>query len=299
MHLTLQQLRLFDAVARLGNVTHAAAELNLTQPAVSIQLKRLQENAGTALFEHMGKRMFLTPAGREVQAAGADILARLRALDDSLDDLRNVVRGPLDVAVVTTAKYVIPHLLGMFLTEYPDVKPTLIVTNRARVLERLTANRDDLVIMGQVPEELDLAVTPFLENPLVLAAPPHHPLASAKNIPLARLAGEKFLIRERGSGTRKAFETLLAEQKMSITPYMELGSTEAIKQAVMAGLGLSVLPRQSIELEYANDLLTILDVQGFPLLRRWYAAYLRGKTLSRTARTFLDFLEASAASGSG
>lgn len=297
MHLTLQQLRLFDAVARLGNVTQAAREVGLTQPAVSIQLKRLEENAGMPLIEQVGKRLFLTPAGREMQAAGDDILARLRRLDDALDDLRHTVRGPLEVAVVTTAKYVIPHLLGAFVAIHPEVTPRLTVTNRARVLERLAENRDDLVIMGQVPDDLDLDAVPFLENPLVVVAPPGHALVGAGVVPLARLAGERFLIREPGSGTRSAFERLLAGQGLAIRPYMELGSTEAIKQGVMAGLGLSVLSRQSVDLELASGLMAVLEVEGFPLLRRWYAAHLRGKTLSRTARTFLDFLVSESARG--
>ncbi len=295
MHLTLQQLRLFEAVARLGNYTRAAEELNLTQPAVSLQLKRLEENAGTALFEHLGRGLTLTPAGREMQSAAQDVMARLRALDDALDGLSHVVRGPLRVAVVTTAKYVIPHLLGTFVHDHPDVVPHLTVTNRARVLDRLAANADDLVIMGQVPSDMDLTVLPFLDNPLVVAAPPNHPLRGMDRVPLARLAEERFLVREQGSGTRIAFERLLAEHGLSIRPYMELGSTEAIKQAVMAGLGLSVLPRYSLDVERAAGLVVELEVEGFPLERRWYATHLRGKTLSPTARSFLDFLRDHAA----
>lgn len=295
MHLTLQQMRLFEAVARLGNYTQAARELHLTQPAVSIQLKRLEENAGRPLFEYVGKRLSLTPAGRHMQAACVDVLNRLRLLDDTLDALNETVRGPLELAVVTTAKYVIPHLLGAFLAEHPEVTPRLTVTNRARVLERLHENRDDFVIMGQVPSDMDLETLPFLDNPLVLVAPPGHPLAGAQSVPLARLTGERVLFRETGSGTRMAFERLLAEHDLSIEPYMELGSTEAIKQAVMAGLGLSVLPLHSVALERRTGLLAVLDVQGFPLERRWYAAHWRGKTLSRTARAFLDFLRDHAA----
>lgn len=299
MHLTLQQMRLFEAVARLGNYTQAARELHLTQPAVSIQLKRLEENAGTPLFEQVGRRLSLTPAGRHMQAACRDILARLRSLDEDLDGLNDTVRGPLEVAAVTTAKYVIPHLLGAFLAEHPEVTPRLTVTNRARVLERLRENRDDLVIMGQVPSDMDLEALPFLDNPLVLAAPAGHPLAGATAVPLERLRDERLLFRELGSGTRMAFERLLAEHDLVLEPYMELGSTEAIKQGVMAGLGLSVLPLHSIELEQSAGLVAVLDVQGFPLERRWYAAHWRGKSLSRTARAFLDFLGAHAAEAAG
>lgn len=299
MHLTLQQMKLFEAVARHHSFTRAAEELHLTQPAVSIQLKRLEENAGAPLFEHIGKRLFLTPSGREMYAACQDVLGRLRELDDALDEIRDTVKGPLQIAVVTSAKYFIPHLLGSFVAEHPDVVPRLTVTNRARVMERLSDNRDDFVIMGQVPAEMDLAVYPCMDNPLVIAANPHHPLAGAKAISLERLAAERFLVREPGSGTRIALERLFAENSLAIQPYMELGSTEAIKQAVMAGLGLSILPLTCMELELVTGRLVVLDVQGFPLLRRWNVAHLKGKTLSKVARTFLDCLLRSESQGAG
>lgn len=299
MHLTLQQMKLFEAVARHHSFTRAAEELHLTQPAVSIQVKRLEENAGARLFEHIGKRLFLTPSGRAMYAACQDVLRRLRQLDDTLDEIRDTVRGPLQIAVVTSAKYFIPHLLGGFVAEYPDVVPRLTVTNRARIIERLGDNRDDFVIMGQVPAEVDLAVHACMDNPLVIAANPQHPLAGTRAIGLERLAAERFLVREPGSGTRIALERLLAENGLAIQPYMELGSTEAIKQAVMAGLGLSILPLTCMDLELATGRLVILDVRSFPLLRRWNAAYLKGKTLSKVARTFLDYLLRSESHGTG
>jgi LysR family transcriptional regulator, low CO2-responsive transcriptional regulator len=290
MHLTLQQLRLFEAVARHRSFTRAAEELFLTQPAVSIQVKRLEEGVGLPLFEQVGKRIFLTSAGEEMYGAAREILGRLKGLEGAMDDLHGKVKGPLRIAVVTTAKYFMPHLLGTFLREHAEVEPSLTVTNRARVLERLAANLDDLTIMGRTPESLDVEMAAFLENPLVPVASPDHPLAEERGIPLERLARERFLIREKGSGTRYALDRLLAERGLEIRPYMELGSGEAIKQGVMAGIGVSVLSMHSLRLEQAAGLLKVLDVEGFPLVRQWYCVYPKGKRLSNTARTFLSFL---------
>jgi len=298
LHLTLQQLRLFEAVSRLQSFTAAAEELRLSQPAVSIQLRRLEDNAGQPLIEHVGRRFRLTPAGCAMQAAAADVLARLRDLEIALVDLDGSVSGPLVLSVVTTAKYFIPQLLGAFVTEHPAVVPRLTVTNRAQVIERLERGLDDLVIMGRVPAGLDIEVHPFLENQLVVAAPPTHPLAVERGdrpATLERLAGERLLLREPGSGTRAALERLLADRGLSPRPYMELGSTEAIKQAVIAGLGLSVLPLDCMELELAHGRLVVLDVEDFPLIRRWNAVHRRGRPLTRAARTFLDHLNMLAA----
>lgn len=290
LHLTLQQLKLFEAVARHRSFTRAAEELHLTQPAVSIQIKRLEDNAGTQLFEQIGKKIYLTPAGREMYAASQDILGRLGELESELMDLRGGVKGPLHLAVVTTAKYFIPYLLGAFVQDYPGVEPHLKVTNRANVIDRLNNNEDDLVIMGQVPEVLELESYPFLENPLVVVANPRHPLAGVSHVPLERLAQERFLVREAGSGTRMAVDRLFAEHNLQVKPYMELGSSEAIKQAVMGGLGISVLSLHNFRLELDTGRLIILNVEGFPLMRRWYAVHLKGKKLSKIAGAFLDFL---------
>ncbi|HWP01540.1 MAG TPA: LysR substrate-binding domain-containing protein [Methylococcus sp.] len=290
MHLTLRQLDLFEAVARHSSFTRAAEEHYLTQSAVSIQIKRLEEQVGLPLFEHVGKRIYLTAAGKELHQAASEVLGRLRELEAALASLRGQVKGPLQIAVVTTAKYFMPRLLGEFLRLYPEVEPRLTVTNRANILERLKRNCDDLVVMGQAPEESNAEPHAFLDNKLVVVAHPGHPLARERRIPLVRLAQERFLVREPGSGTRMAMDRLFAEHRIGITPYMELGSSEAIKQGVMAGLGISILSLQNFPLERANGLLTVLDVEGFPLERRWYAVYLKGKRLSRVASTFLDFL---------
>jgi len=290
MHLTLQQLKLFEAVSRLGSYTRAAEELFLTQPAVSIQVKRLEDQTGLPLFEKVGKKIFPTAAGKAMYAASLDILNRVDDLKKSIEDLKGTVKGPLQLSVVTTAKYFLPKLLGVFLQRYPDVEPKLKFTNRARVIERLMNNDDDFVVMGQIPKDDNLEAHPFLTNILGVIAPADHPLANKKEITIEELAQERFLIREAGSGTRYVFEKLLKEHEIEIEPYMELGSSEALKQAIMAGLGIAVLSLHSVQLELEVNKLTVLDVQGFPMKRRWYAVHLKGRSLSLVARTFMDFI---------
>jgi len=290
MHLTLQQLKLFEAVSRLGSYTRAAEELYLSQPAVSIQVKRLEEQAGLPLLEKIGKKIFPTAAGKAMYTASLDILNRVDDLTKSIEELEGTVKGSLQVSVVSTAKYFIPKLLGAFLQKYPDVVPKLTFTNRARVMERLLNNEDDFVIMGQIPQDDNLEAYPFLNNIIGIIAPANHPLANKKNIPLEELVNERFLNREIGSGTRYVFDKLLENRGLKIEPYMELGSSEALKQAVMAGLGISVLSLHSVRLEREMNKLTVLDVEGFPLKRRWYAVHLKGQKLSLVARTFLDYI---------
>jgi len=290
VHLTLQQLRLFEAVSRLGSYTRAAEELCISQPAVSIQIKRLETQAGLPLFEQVGKKTFPTTAGKTMYDASLDILNRIEDLKHSIEELKGTVKGSLQMSVVTTAKYFLPNLLGIFLQQYPDVEPKLKFTNRARVIERLMNNEDDFVIMGQIPKDDNLEAYPFLNNILGIVAHADHPLANKKNITIEELANQRFLIREPGSGTRYVFDQLLKEHGVIIEPYMELGSGEALKQAVMAGLGIAVLSLHSVQLERDVNKLIVLDVEGFPLKRRWYAVHLKGRKLSLVARTFLDFI---------
>jgi len=290
-HATLQQLRLFSAVARYKSFTRAAEDVHLTQPAVSIQVKRLEEKIGMPLFEQMGKTLHLTVAGEEVFDACKDVLQRLDELDTALDDLRGEVAGPLNVTVVSSAKYFLPHLLGSFVRRYPKVEPRLKITNRANVLSSLAANESDLYVMGEPPEDLPVIEYPFLENVLVVVARPDHALADEKAITLERLVEERFVGRESGSGTRKAVEQMFTEQNLKIVPYIELASAEAIKQGVIGGLGIAVLSLHSLHFELDAGALVALDVKGFPLRRRWYAAHRKGKRLSRAAQTFLDYLQ--------
>lgn len=291
LHASLQQLRLFEATARLMSITRAAEEKHLTQPAVSIQMKKLEESVGMPLFETVGRKLHLTVAGHELYDACRDVLERLADLDASLADLQGEVAGPVNLVVVSSAKYFLPYLLGNFIKRYPKVEPRLRVTNRARLLERLDANEDHLYIMGQVPEELPVVEYPFLENVLVIVARPDHPLATQKNIPLKAIAQQRLIGREPGSGTRKAVEELFAKSGLKVSPYMELSGADEIKHGVMAGLGVAVLSLHSLRLELAANKIVILDVENFPLRRRWYAVHRQGKRLSLAAQTFLDYLQ--------
>jgi DNA-binding transcriptional LysR family regulator len=292
-HTTFRQFEVFEAIARLGSFTRAAEELHLTQPTVSMQIKKLTDAVGLPLFEQIGKRIHLTAAGTELVATCRDIFERLNHFEMNVADMKGMRKGRLRLAVVTTAKYFAPRQLGAFCQQYPGIDVALKVTNRERVLERLQANEDDLYIIGQPPEELDVECRPFLENPLIVLAPADHPLAGKRRIPLRRLADEPFLMREPGSGTRMVLERLFAEHGMRIQVRMELGSNEAIKQAIVGGLGVSVLSRHTLALEAGPGQFAMLDVEHFPIRRHWYVAWPRGKQLSVVARTFLEYLQKS------
>ena len=287
---TLQQLKLFEAVARHGSITRAAEEVLLTQPSVSMQVKTLEDKIGLPLTEQMGKALHLTQAGEEVASAARDVLGRMSDLQGALEDMHREVAGPLSVAVVSTAKYFLPQILGDFKRRYPKVEPRLQITNRENLLLRIAENADDLYIMGQPPEEDPVVAEPFLENIIVCTARADHPLAEQSNIPLSRIAREDIIRRELGSGTRKAVERLFGDAGVSLSTHLEFDDSEAIKQGVISGLGLAFLSRHSLRLELAAGELAILDVEGFPLHRRWYAMHRQGKRLSNAAQTFLDFL---------
>jgi LysR family transcriptional regulator, low CO2-responsive transcriptional regulator len=290
-HITFRQLKVFETIARLGSFTRAADELFLTQPTVSLQIKKLTEAVGMPLFEQVGKRIYLTDVGRELAAMCREVSASVARFDMAVADMQGLKRGRLRLAVVTTAEYFTPRLLGPFCRRYPGVDVSLEVTNRERVLERLVENVDDLYILGQPPDDIDVASRPFVENPLVVLAPRDHPLARQTLVPLERLAEEPLVMREPGSGTRKAVERLFDERGLTVKVRMELGSNEAIKQGIIGGLGLSVLSRHTLALEVATGQLAILNVEGFPIQRYWYVVYPAGKQLSVVASAFLAYLQ--------
>lgn len=289
-HGTLRQLELFEAIARLGSFTRAAEELFLTQPTVSMQIKKLSDTVGMPLFEQVGKKIYLTDIGHELHRTCRGISEHLSNFEMIAADMKGLKTGKLRLAVVTTAKYFAPRLLGIFCQQYPGVDVSLKVSNRERVLERLANNLDDLYILGQPPVDADVVAEAFLENILVVIAPANHALAKNKKIPLERLAKEPFLLREPGSGTRMATERLFGELGLKLKMRMELGSNEAIKQAVIGGLGVSVLSRHTLELDTPSKQFVVLDVKGFPIKRHWYFVYPAGKQLSVIARTFIDHL---------
>ncbi|MBI4785085.1 MAG: LysR family transcriptional regulator [Oscillatoriophycideae cyanobacterium NC_groundwater_1537_Pr4_S-0.65um_50_18] len=296
IHATLHQLKVFEATARHGSFTRAAEELFLTQPTVSMQVKQLTKAIGLPLFEQVGKKLFLTDAGRELFATCQEIFQRLEQLEMSVANLKGMKQGKLRLAVITTTKYFMPRLLGPFCQQYPGIDVSLTVTNHEQVVERLAANQDDLYVMSQLPENWDIKAHPFLDNPLVVVAPYNHPLAGKKKIPLERLAEEIFIMREPGSGTRRALQNLLDDHNLAVKVRLELGSNEAIKQAISGGLGLSALSRHTLVMDGSTNELTILDVEHFPIQREWYVVYLAGKQLSVVASTFLEYLIAAAPS---
>ncbi|HBL12096.1 MAG TPA: LysR family transcriptional regulator [Cyanobacteria bacterium UBA11162] len=287
---TLHQLKVFEAVARHNSFTRAAEELFLTQPTVSMQVKQLTKAVGMPLFDQVGKRLYLTQAGEELVKTCRAIFNHLDQFEMTIADLKGLKQGRLRVAVITTAKYFIPRLLGPFCQRYPGIDVSLQVTNHEHILNRLSDNLDDLYVMSQLPENWDITYQQILENPLVVIAPANHPLAKEKNISLERLAAEPFIMREPGSGTRKAVQTLCDSHNLTLKVQLDLGSNEAIKQAIAGGLGISVLSRHTLALEGSTGQLTILDVEQFPIERYWYAVYPSGKQLSIVARTFLDYL---------
>ncbi len=288
---TFHQLKVFETAARHGSFTRAAEELFLTQPTVSMQIKQLTKTVGLPLFEQVGKRLYLTDAGRELFATCREIFDKISQFEMKVADLKGMKQGRLRLAAITTTKYFVPRLLGPFCQLYPGIDISLEVTNHEHILERLLDNQDDIYILSQPPENFDVNCYPFLENPLVVIAPRHHPLTEQKNIPLQRLNGEPFIMREPGSGTRKAVQKLFAEHGISVKVRLALGSNEAIKQAIAGGLGISVLSRHTLALEGTNGPLTILDVEGFPIERYWYVVYPAGKQLSIIACTFLEYLQ--------
>ena len=290
MHLTLRQLKVFESVARHLNYTRAAGELHLSQPAVSMQVKQLEDSLGVALLEQLGKRVHLTEAGQEVLTYARGITQQLDELEGVLNRIKGLSGGRLRISVATTANYFIPTLLGSFSRRYPDVTVSLDVTNRETLLRQLAENTVDLVIMGQPPTEADVEAREFMDNPLVVVAPPGHPLAGKQKIPLARLQEETFLVRESGSGTRIAMERFFNERSMKLKTGMEVGSNEAIKQSVQAGLGLGLLSQATIEQELALKRLVVLDIREFPIMRHWFVVHRRGKRLSAAAETFQKFL---------
>jgi len=289
-HATLRQLQVFEAVARQLSFSRAAAELHLTQPAVSMQVKLLEEQAGMPLFERIGKKVFLTEAGAELHLHSRVIAQQLRDADEALAARKGLSQGRLVITMVSTAKYLVPPLLARFLKQYPGVTVKLSANNREVVLQQLADNEVDLAIMGRTPEGMDAIAEPFARHPHVIIAAPGHPLAKKRRIPLARLAEETFLIREPGSGTRGLLERLFAKHRLPLNVSMEMASNETIKQAVQAGMGISLLSLHTIELELTTRRLVVLDVQGLPIVRDWYVVHLTAKRLSPAAQAFRAFL---------
>ncbi|MGV6812940.1 MAG: LysR family transcriptional regulator [Brevirhabdus sp.] len=290
MSLDFRQLQVFEALARHGSITRAAEELRVTQPAVSIQLRKIEEQTGLALVERSGRKLQLTEAGEELRRHAERVSRDLADLDESLLLYRGVRRGRLRLAVVSTANYFLHTHLTAFKSHFPDIEVNLKVANRDKILKALESNRADLSITGQPPDDADVVARRFMDNPLVVIAPPDHPLASKNEVTLEQFSKEPLVVREPGSGTRAAMERVLGEHGLTYRASCTLSTNSAVKQAVRSGLGLAVISGQTAELEMETNRLVTLNVQGFPVVRQWYVVYRKFNRLPPTALAFRNIL---------
>ena len=288
---TLRQLRVFSAVARHLSFGKAAEELHLTPPAISMQIKELEVQVGLPLFDRSGRSVVLTVTGEYLLVYVRKILATLKDAEDAVARLSGLQTGRLTIGMVSTAKYFVPRLMARFRAEHPGIEVRLAIGgNREQLVTLLQANEVDLAIMGRPPRELATRAEPFAVHPHVIVTPPNHPLMKVGHAPAAALADYEFLIREEGSGTRAAMEKFFADHRLAPRVAMEMTSNETIKQAVMAGMGISFLSLHTIGLELKAGLIAVPDIEGLPLAKRWYIVNTLAKTLSPAAEAFRYFM---------
>ncbi|NOX09915.1 MAG: LysR family transcriptional regulator [Gammaproteobacteria bacterium] len=290
MHVTLRQLKVFEAAARLLSYTRTAEQLHLSQPAVSMQIKQLEGNIGLPLFELMGKKLYLTDAGHELHHYSKTIFEQLDEAESVFESMKGRSSGRLKISVATTASHFTTRLLAAFSKRFEGVSIELDVTNRENLRRQLEDNEPDLVIMGQPPADLNVVAQAFMDNPLVIVAPVDHPLTHESNIPLSRFAEERFVVRETGSGTLGAIERFFSQHDVPFQTGIQMSNNEGIKQAVEAGLGLGIASIHTLELELKTGHLALLDVEDFPIERHWYLVERKGKRLSVVAQAFKDFV---------
>ncbi|HBN15510.1 MAG: LysR family transcriptional regulator [Pseudomonadota bacterium] len=291
--LTFRQLQVFDAVYTKQSYSHAAVELGLTQPAVSAQIRQLEHVIGQPVFEYVGKKLYVTAAGEQLMKHVTLLFENLGRLQMELAVLQGQIRGDLRISAVSTAQYVVPYLLQGFLELYPQVDVQLQVINRAQAVERLSQNREDLFIMGMVPESRVVNLLPFLDNLLVPVVRADDPILKQRSLQTKQFLDAGLLVRERGSGTRHALEQWCSQQQLQFQPRLEMGSNDAIKHGVLAGLGVAVLPRLSISAELRLGELAIPALPGFPLRRSWSVVYPRGKHPTPVMHAFMEYVKAS------
>jgi DNA-binding transcriptional LysR family regulator len=287
---TLRQLKVFEAVANHLSFSRAAEELHLTQPAVSMQVQALADQAGLPLFEQMGKKIFLTTAGEEVLRHARRITQQLREADEAVAAIRGAKGGRLILGVVSTAKYFAPRLLVAFRKLYPETDLRLRVHNRETIVRLLEENQIDLAMMGVPPKDFETVASAFADQPHVIIAAADHPMAGRRRIEPADLAGEAFLVREPGSGTRGAMERFFAEREVHLADTTEMLGNETIKQAVMAGMGITFISEHTIGLELAVGRIVKLNVVGTPVMRKWYVVHRADKMVLPVTAAFLDFV---------
>ena len=290
MRITFRQLQVFNEVCDLRSYSRAAEEMSLTQPAVSLQIRQLEELIGQPLFEYVGKKLYMTEAAEALKLASRDIFGRLENLDMQLSDMLGSLQGQLKLAIESSAKYFVPHLFAAFKRQHPEVNLQLTVVNRAQAVRRLSDNRDDLVIMSMVPQDMGLEFLPFLNNPIVAVAPNDHPLCERGPLRLQDLEPYTLLMREQGSGTRLACEEYFKEKRVHFNQTLEVSSNESQRECAVAGLGVALLTRHAVSLELATGLLRELPVEELPLYRSWCVVQAKAKRLSPVAHAFLGFI---------
>lgn len=287
---TLRQLDTFLEVAKDLSISAAAKRLHVTQPAVSMQMQLLEEALGLPLFEQIGRKLKLTDAGQDLQNYAVAAIAQLKNLDDAMASRQGIKKGKIELAIVSTVKYFMPMLLVKFRKKFPDIEVSLQIHNRENIMGLLACNEVDLVVMGRTPEMIDCEATQFATNPLGIICSPEHPLSRRRKAPISIVEDQHFVVRESGSGTRQAMERLFAEHKLNPPIVMEMPSNETVKQAVMAGMGLSFLSLRTVRHELASGHLVLLDIEGLPIIRHWYVTHLKSKRLSPAALAFKTFL---------
>ncbi|MCJ7800545.1 MAG: LysR family transcriptional regulator [Polaromonas sp.] len=287
---TLKQMQTFIEVARQRSVSKAAERLFVTQPAVSMQIRQLEDAFGLPLIEPVGRNIRLTHAGEAFLTHASAAMGQLKDMEALMAEHVGMKQGRIDLAVVSTAKYFIPMLLVRFGRQFPGIHIQLRIDNRENILGLMARNEADLVVMGRAPGTMDCEATPFATNPLAIVAAPDHALVRRKNLPFSALGEHRFVVREQGSGTRAAMERLFAEHHTPMDVVMEMPSNETIKQAVMAGMGLSFLSLRTVRHELASGHIALVDIEGMPMMGNWYITHLRQKKLSPAARAFKEFL---------
>lgn len=289
-HATLRQLKVFEAVARHRSFSRAADELHLTQPAVSTQVRKLEDHAGLPLFEQLGKKIHLTPAGAQMLQCSREIIQKFQEAEEVMAQFKGVSGGRLNVSVISAGDYFFPRLLVAFAQKHEGVTLNFGVCNREELLAQLKENVTDLAVMVRPPEDEDTVAEPFAPHPYVIVAAPAHPLARSARIPMSRILREPFIVREKGSDTWNSMADAFGDWLPGLNVAMEIRSTETIKQAVMAGMGVSFLSAHTVSRELQAESLVVLDVQGFPLMLNWYVVHRHGKRLPPVAQAFKNFL---------
>jgi DNA-binding transcriptional LysR family regulator len=286
MNITFRQLRLFLALAETGSVSAAAKFMHVTQPTASMQLKDITESVGLPLYEVVGKKIYLTDMGKELAATARAVAQSWDAFEQHVDAVKGLSRGKLKVAVVSTAKYFMPRLVGSFCKKYPEIDVSLQIINRDGVVQRLRDNMDDIYIMSKPPSDLDLADEVFMPNPIVVIASTSDPLVKRHSVSLNELSASRFILREKGSGTRMAGDQFFSKKKFRPNIRLELGSNEALKESVAGGLGLGLVSSHALHGHVKEHGVRIIDVEGFPLPSAWHIVHPASKKLSPLALEF-------------